>query len=1280
MQAQSNLLGRLWRTFGILLRLIPGVGKFTAASIRPWLAGVFAVSMVASSVQMLWPGMLGRPAGWFWKPFLVNPQVYLPRMNRNLYAVDQNVGGSTVWVGGEEGFLARSDDGGINWTCFTFEASDGTLDNPHACNPDAAAGAAASAWLNIGPEPTIGRSRTGSGGLPAVYAAEQSSALPPAANPAQPSKNLANQLNAAPQTSGNSILLSETAHEFGSVMIGRFAEFRLVVKGSNASTRATITNLKFASGANGPFSVVGGQSCTLADGNSCAINITFSPAKVGPVSDQLNFAALFPLPAGSPSQAASPSTSYSVHLSGTGSQGSTSSTSTSTPQSSTRATSSTAITHTAGDILYLETDGHVGLLVMVEDGSPRFLASYDGSTWGAPRPSKAWIGPSGRVFGLASADPTSYIKDVPQCPPVRSPGTFERLVDASLSALSPSQTPDCSSPASGPGTHVNAISYDPVLHRGWAVGGVDGTGAVIRIDPEPWPRTATKYKLAPVTRGAANIPAFFPIGIELPAPWFYASLLFCLFLLVAAIFGPRQPEPEGITGTAVSDRPLEPDDIDSVGLRSVADGISRFFRNPKTLAPLVLCINGSWGWGKSSLMNLLADDLEHHFGQGHRALLFNAWHHQSEDQILASLLQLVRIKALEPPWTPRGLLARVLIFIKRWPERWFVTVVFCASTVWTFYLAIEILRQDGGVDVGKVAAFLPALLTTLVTLRQLIAGATGFLANPASLLAAASNSGTGQLEAQTTLRERFAKDFKTVTEVLGNGRLVILIDDLDRCQPEKIREIVEAINFLVTAGECYIVLGMAREVVEYYLGNSFSTSIATMPTELLGLTESAAQKPGAREAAFANLYMQKMIQLQYNLRALSDDQVVSMFENSSTPPPSALPPEIPSSNDQRPRLKFEAETRSVLRWEHTLRKLVRGAQYWFMPIMGTALVIFAGIIELQPSLNSAQKLLAPFIHPTTPKTSLACPACDQQTTGTSGVSTTPRNPIPPVTVPTGAVASTSSTTPSPFDKAEIPSSTPGTGSPPLPFHASTEKLSNSQLDATRFGPGVFQILLLVTVLSVTLWLAGQWWLVAIPEAEAAKDSECFVSALRDWAPVLRTIYKTPRGLKQYLNHVRFLAMLQRAQEMPSTTRGGQPFLRKLALIWVSGRNAVKRDGILENLRQRTKMGFSGEKSIPDSILVALAAVESTPGLYEYVLSLGGEKHGAANVELSAESRFQLNKAVEDAAKNEPERELKLYVAKLKDHQEAFSQLNGREPLRIPSAEKSAKAHRASSGS
>jgi KAP family P-loop domain len=91
------------------------------------------------------------------------------------------------------------------------------------------------------------------------------------------------------------------------------------------------------------------------------------------------------------------------------------------------------------------------------------------------------------------------------------------------------------------------------------------------------------------------------------------------------------------------------------------------------------------------------------------------------------------------------------------------------------------LLKTGTVDLSKIAAFIPAFVTTLVTLRTIAQGFTSFLSNPASLLA-------------------------------PNGKLVLLIDDLDRCSPEKIRDVIEAINFLVTAGECYILLGMAHQV------------------------------------------------------------------------------------------------------------------------------------------------------------------------------------------------------------------------------------------------------------------------------------------------------------------------------------------------------------------------------------------------------------------------------------------------------------------------------------
>ena len=78
----------------------------------------------------------------------------------------------------------------------------------------------------------------------------------------------------------------------------------------------------------------------------------------------------------------------------------------------------------------------------------------------------------------------------------------------------------------------------------------------------------------------------------------------------------------------------------SAGWRS---GLSRFLRNENTEPPLTIAVTGEWGTGKSSLMTLLRDDL---LRRGLRPVWFNAWHHQQEEHLLASLLATVRTEAI----------------------------------------------------------------------------------------------------------------------------------------------------------------------------------------------------------------------------------------------------------------------------------------------------------------------------------------------------------------------------------------------------------------------------------------------------------------------------------------------------------------------------------------------------------------------------------------------------------------------------------------------------------
>ena len=132
-----------------------------------------------------------------------------------------------------------------------------------------------------------------------------------------------------------------------------------------------------------------------------------------------------------------------------------------------------------------------------------------------------------------------------------------------------------------------------------------------------------------------------------PAPWYYLN-----WLLVAGLVAPalRQRAPPFALQTSVedmlaSDRPLEAGDPDPLQFQQIAAGLSRFLRNENTQPPLTIAISGEWGTGKSSLMNLLKADL---IRRGFRPLWFNAWHHQKEEHLLATLLANIRTQAIPP--------------------------------------------------------------------------------------------------------------------------------------------------------------------------------------------------------------------------------------------------------------------------------------------------------------------------------------------------------------------------------------------------------------------------------------------------------------------------------------------------------------------------------------------------------------------------------------------------------------------------------------------------------
>ena len=104
--------------------------------------------------------------------------------------------------------------------------------------------------------------------------------------------------------------------------------------------------------------------------------------------------------------------------------------------------------------------------------------------------------------------------------------------------------------------------------------------------------------------------------------------------------------------------------------------------------------------------------------------------------------------------------------------------------------------------------------------------------------------------------EQLRRDFKNVSHSIGRN-LVIFIDDLDRCQPEKVVETLEAVNFLVTAGECGVVIGMDYERVRHCVG--------LVRKDLAEAEYAAATHEGVEDegrTAYAHKYLQKLVNVE----------------------------------------------------------------------------------------------------------------------------------------------------------------------------------------------------------------------------------------------------------------------------------------------------------------------------------------------------------------------------------------------------------------------------------
>ncbi len=426
--------------------------------------------------------------------------------------------------------------------------------------------------------------------------------------------------------------------------------------------------------------------------------------------------------------------------------------------------------------------------------------------------------------------------------------------------------------------------------------------------------------------------------------------------------GPEIDAPQGASGQeevfTFREAALSGDqaaEVDRLGVAPLADGLARLIMLPQT-RPLTVGVQAPWGWGKSSFVAFVREALVRHApsnsdptydlvelealdailaggvdehetasdadiaatrraqAERRRELLadlerrahtdvicvsFNAWRYEGSEQVWAGLARAITA-GLEGTLSRTGRWRSRLAYTiwRRKLDFWLGLVVPGLLAVLLAVLAFALGVADAGDELAGWTGGLGGAVAT-VAAGLLIAWRFMRVVQPVSAQVAGYVTGP-DYGAHMGYQNEVIDDLKFLHgRVEGEPRVVVVVDDLDRCSDESIMETLQAINLVLGASDFFVVLAIDTDMIHRAIARQ------------RGLSEDD-------EAAetFAENYLRKIIQLPVVLPGRSADQrfgfVSQLFSPSAQRDyqreeedgePDAEPP--PPADDGMPAFSFD---------------------------------------------------------------------------------------------------------------------------------------------------------------------------------------------------------------------------------------------------------------------------------------------------------------------------------------------------------------------------------------
>ncbi|KAF0108876.1 MAG: hypothetical protein FD146_762 [Anaerolineaceae bacterium] len=286
------------------------------------------------------------------------------------------------------------------------------------------------------------------------------------------------------------------------------------------------------------------------------------------------------------------------------------------------------------------------------------------------------------------------------------------------------------------------------------------------------------------------------------------------------------------------DLPLAQSDQAHFHFDEFAVTLARLIADKETRTPLTIGISGAWGSGKTTLLRRLQrqldqtvvlldptkpealefvneDEVPQKRFRVCRTVWFNAWKYADEEQLLVALVRVIVQEMFKDDFVSKGAAALLEPFT---PRRDVINTVLG-------WFSIKVGEVGVGVNTGEPKATPFAEKTAMLDLFD---------------------------EAFDKLMAAWVHRKLNVDKIdPAKGVLVIFIDDLDRCLPEKTVQVLEAAKLFLDKPGCVFVLGAHTEVVQQAVASHYK--------------DSGVVGESARE------YLEKIIQLRFDLPPIVTD-------------------------------------------------------------------------------------------------------------------------------------------------------------------------------------------------------------------------------------------------------------------------------------------------------------------------------------------------------------------------------------------------------------------------